>query len=237
MTIKTHIIISATITLSLIAVIACQNKIQAPENKEKDKAIPNVSTVIEKSTKEAKNITEEVKKAVDEGKSKINEEFQKAEEVVEEAKETAEAKLEDTDQETKFESKNLLLNCDFSDGLNNWNCDNEVKIVQMDGKVSLELIAPEKGQTRAWQSINTTSGHVYRLTFKSKCDQIQSFAIFRDHKSNKEEYLFTNPSETWKEYQKDFVSYKDGSYRVYLSCKGKGQFYYSDISLIDLNNK
>lgn len=80
MTIKHHIILSTTITVVLIAVIACQQKNQASENKEQNKDASKVATVVEKSTKDAEKIaTEEIKNAIDEGTAKFYEEINKVE--------------------------------------------------------------------------------------------------------------------------------------------------------------
>ena len=59
MTIKTHITFSATISLAIIALIACQNKTQVTETKEQSKTSTEATTTFERSTKETENIADE----------------------------------------------------------------------------------------------------------------------------------------------------------------------------------
>jgi hypothetical protein len=135
------------------------------------------------------------------------------------------------------ERENLFLNSDFSEGLNNWSYDENVNFFQEDGKNHIEITGSKDKQTRIWQNINTISGHVYRLSFKAKGQKYSSFAIFRDNAKCEERYLFTEPSDRWKGYQKDFPSFKNGDYEVFLSCQGKGVFYFSDISVVDVTEE
>ena len=249
MTIKHHIAISATISLALIALIACQQKPQAP--KEQPKAATEQKTKVEEVMKnfeqEAKAETEKletkVEKAAEEFKEEVKEEVKEIESKVDEATdkvesevETIENKIEDTTESEEDKGpKNLFVNGDFNDGFSEWSHDKDVSIVEVDGKKCVECIAPAdiKEQTRIWQTINTTSGHVYKLSFKVKAEKKGAFAIFRDHQNNKEQYLFADASEEWKEYQENFKSNKDGEYKVFLSCQGKGKYYFSDASIID----
>lgn len=267
MTIKTHIAISATISLALIALIACQQKTQAP--KEQPKAVTEqkakVEEVIKNFEQEAKAETEkletkiekaadEFKEQADEAATKVEDEAKtaesKANEVIKEIEtegeetvekiesevETIENKTEGmTESEEEKGPKNLFVNSDFNDGFSGWSHDKDVNIIEVDGEKCIECIAPVdiKEQTRVWQTINTTSGHVYKLSFKVKSEKKGAFAIFRDDQKNKEQYLFADASEGWKEYQENFKSTKDGEYKVFLSCQGKGKYYFSDASIID----
>lgn len=250
MTIKSHIAISATISLALIAIIACQQKTQAPkEEKSLNDKIKTQVTKVEDTAKKAQEAAakaeaearEAAKKAEEEAKAKeqikeIENKVDDAAEKIESEVKAIESKIDDT-TETKEEQgpKNLFVNSDFSDGLNGWSHDKDVSIVDIDGKNCVEIIGPSKGQTYIWQTINTISGHVYRLSFKVKAEQKGAFAIFRDDKKYEEKYLFADASANWKEYQKNFLSTRDGNYRVFLSAQAKGIFYFSDASIIDVD--
>ena len=129
---------------------------------------------------------------------------------------------------------NLLINSDFSEDLKGWLSTKGVKIIEEEGRSCVELLGQENDQIRIWQNINTTSGHIYRLTFKAKALQDRAFAIFRDNVTGKEKYLFIDPLDDWTKNSKDFESKRDGIYNIFLSCQGKGKFYYSDITLIDV---
>ncbi len=136
-------------------------------------------------------------------------------------------------------NKNLLLNSKFNEGLKSWYCNdtNCINLIQSYVNANyVELIGSENKQTQISQSILTISGHVYKLSYRFKADQLKAFAIFRDDINNIEQYLFTNPTKKWKYFSKTFVSKKDGNYRVILSCIGEGKFYYSSIRLIDITN-
>ena len=128
--------------------------------------------------------------------------------------------------------KNLLVNCDFNNGLDGWDHDKDVAIVQDNGKNCIELTAQENGLTRIWQTISATSGHVYKLSYFIKAPKI-AFSFFRDVQSGNVKTFYTSPTDNWKEYQFKFKSKKDAKYQVYLGCKESGKYYYSNISLVD----
>lgn len=245
MTIKHHIILSATITVALITLIACQQKTQAPQTEDLPKAVTEQTTKVEEV---AKNFEQEVKTEAKETEVKINEEIQKAEEEVKETEETAKAEAEEAVKEAEAEVKkveekiepkeeqgpqNLIANSDFSEGFKGWHSSKGASIIQENGKNCLELTGQTNYQARVWQTINTTSGHVYRLTFKAKANQNAAFVILRDDQTKQEKYFYTSPTADWKKYSKEFVSNKDGEYRVFLSCHGKGKFYYSEASIVE----
>ena len=132
---------------------------------------------------------------------------------------------------------NLFVNNDFNEGLDQWGHDKNVNITEDNGKSCVELVGGDEGQIRFWQTVNTISGHVYKLSFKVKYNNCAAFAIFRDEEKNQERYISTSPSENWKTYSKDFKSFKDGKYKVFFSCKGNSKFYYSDVSIIDIDSQ
>ena len=221
MTIKTHIAISATISLALIAIIACQKQTQESKVKEPPKAVTEQKAKVEEVMN---NVEQEAKVETEKVETKVNEVIEKAKE---EAKEI-ESKVEEV-----VASPSLFVNSDFSKGLDNWGHDKNVNVIQENGKNIIELIGSPKDQTRVWQSINTTSGHVYTLTLKVKSEQKNALVIFRDYQKETEKIHYLNPTPEWKEYKKVFKSTRHGNCGVYLSCKEEGKFYYSDISIID----
>ena len=223
MTIKTHIAISATISLALIAIIACQQKTQAP--KEQSKAVSEHKTKVEEVMK---NFEQEVKAETEKLETKVNEVTQ---EVKEEVKEI-ESKVDEA-----VTAPSLFANTDFGNGLDNWEHDKDVNIIQENDKNIVELIGSQNDQTRIWQRISMISGHVYRLSFELKADQGGALAIFRDNSKGEESYLFTGESKEWKTFKKDFKSYKNGQYMIFLSCKAEGKFYYSNASLTDITKE
>ena len=129
---------------------------------------------------------------------------------------------------------NILVNSDFSDGLKGWRSTKGVSVIEEEGRNCVEFLGQENDQVRIWQNINTISGHVYKLTFKVKALQKTAFAIFRDTVSGEEKYFSIDPLDDWNKKSKSFESKHDGNYSIYLSCRGKGKFYYSDITLIDV---
>ena len=220
MTIKHHIAISATISLALIALIACQQKTQAP--KEQSKAVSEqkakVEEVMNNSEQEAKAETEKLETKVE----------QVAREVKEEAKEI-ESKVEGT-----VAGPNLFANADFAQGLKDWEKTKGCTVIKEDGKNVVELTGQANEQVRLYQKFNAVAGHVYRLSFNVKYENGNAFGIFRDDVTSQEKYLHTGAKAAWKTYTKDFKAENNGEVRVFLSCQGDGKFYYSDPKLIDL---
>ena len=146
-------------------------------------------------------------------------------------------KGEISEEEIIDKDNNLFINGDFTEGIKSWNYDKDVNIIREDGKNIVELIGSQNDQTRIWQRISMISGHVYRLSFELKADQGGALAIFRDNSKGEESYLFTGESKEWKTFKKDFKSYKNGQYMIFLSCKAEGKFYYSNASLTDITKE
>lgn len=234
MKIKHHIAISVTISLALIAVIACQNKTQAPQTKEQPKAVTEQTAKVEEAVK---NLEQEVEAEAKEVEIKIDEEILKAEEEAKEAEEAAEAKAEEVVQEVKQEIKNLLSNGDFSEKKNNWQSHENVKFLKDENGSFIEIDGTKAKQSRIWQGVETEAGHIYKLTFKAKGEKEGAFAIFRNHDTDEESYFYFYPSKNWREFSKEFKAEKDGKYIVYLSCQGDGKYYYTDAVLVDVTEK
>ena len=256
MTIKTHIAISATISLALIALIACQQRAQAP--KEQPKAVSEqkakaeevmknfeqeakaetekLETKVEKAAKEFNDIAKEAEDKDKEETKEIETKVDEAAKKIESEVETIEGKIEGTiESKEKQDPQNLLLNGDFNEGLTSWQTTKGVKIIQEDDKNIVEITGLSDGQNRIWQELSTVSGHVYKISFNVKAEKGTAFVIWRDHQANRESYFYTMPSLKWKNYTKEFQSKKDGKYMIFLSTVGEGLYYYSDINLIDLN--
>ncbi len=208
MSIKHHILISAFLTIGIIAIIVYRTRSQEQIQKH------NYNSIAEQTSTNA-NLIIETENVVSSGVDKTT-------------------ILVKEDAKEDLIKNNLLFNSDFSDDLNGWYHDKLINIIHEDGKNIVELIGPSAGQTRIWQGILTTSGHVYRLSFNLKADQSGAFAIFRNNFRNEEQYFFVGETKGWQEFKKDFVSTMNGEYRVFLSCKNQGSFYYSDISLTDI---
>ena len=248
MTIKHHIILSATITVALIAVIACQQKTQAPQTKEQPKAVTEQTTKVEEAAKKAQEAAAkaevEAKEAAvkaKEAEAKANEEAKNIGNKIKSATEEIKGEINEVKDNNKAQeelgSVNIFVNSDFSDGFKSWNKDKDVNIVQEDGENCVELNGVANNLTRIWQPISTTSGHVYRLSFKLKAAQNGALCIFRDNDKHEEFYFFPGESKQWKTFKKTFTSKKNGDYMIFLSCNNAGKFYYSDISLIDVTSK
>lgn len=220
MTIKHHIILSAVVSLTIIAVIACQQKPQAP--KEEPKAVTEQKTKVEEAVK---NFEQEAKAETEKLEAKVSE---AAQEVKEEVKEI-ESKVEEA-----VAGPNLFANADFAQGLKDWEKTKGCAVIKEDGKNIVELTGQANEQVRFYQKFNAVAGHVYRLSFNVKYENGNAFGIFRDDVTNEEKYLHTGAKAAWKAYTKDFKAENNGEVRVFLSCQGDGKFYYADPKLIDL---
>jgi hypothetical protein len=256
MTIKNHIAISATISLALIALIACQQKPQAPKEEKgiNDKIKTQVTKVEDTAKKaqeaaakaeaEAKEAAAKAEAAAKEAESKANEGIKEIETKVNETSEKVKSTVSDfaneeednTEAQESLTPVNIFENSDFSEGLKGWSSTSGVNLVQEGDQSFIELAGQENKQVRIWQKFNATAGHVYRLTFKAKSEQEGAFAIFRDDAADKEKYLYTENGTDWKEYSQDFTATNDGDYRLFLSCQGEGKYYYKDASLVDVTD-
>ena len=124
-----------------------------------------------------------------------------------------------------FIPDNFISNGSFNCGLNGWKYDNNVEIIQDNNQNCVEM----NSQARIWQSVNTISGHVYSLSFKLKSPDSSALAILRDEQNNTERYIFCTSSSDPKTYIKNFKSYKNGKYNIYLVYKGKAKCYFYDV--------
>ena len=129
--------------------------------------------------------------------------------------------------------KNLISNGDFSKGLDKWSHDDNIFVFESKNDYNyVEIKGVSYDQTRIWQTINMISGHVYKISFKSKSNN-DAFAILRDNFKNTERYIFCNKSKKFIEYKKEFKPFRSGKHMVFFSCKGEGTSCFSDITLTD----
>lgn len=129
---------------------------------------------------------------------------------------------------------NILLNSNFHEGFKYWHCDNGVSLTSISDKLYVHLVLESQKQVRFYQEISVISGKVYRLKFNVYGKQDGAFAIYRDQRSGKEIYKWCKgETETEKQYNWDFKPEKTGKNTIYLSTNKKGDYYFSDISLID----
>ena len=224
MTIKTHIAIAATISLALIALIACQQKTEA--SKEQSKAVSEQKTKVEEVMK---NFEQEAKAETEKLETKVEKAAKEFKEQVKEEVKEIESKVEET-----VAGPNLFANADFAQGLKDWEKTKGCTVIKEDGKNVVELTGQANEQVRLYQRFNAVAGHVYRLSFNVKYENGNAFGIFRDDVTSQEKYLHTGAKAAWKTYTKDFKAENNGDVRVFLSCQGDGKFYYADPKLIDL---
>lgn len=171
MTIKSHIAISATISLALIAIIACQQKTQAPkEEKSLNDKIKTQVTKVEDTAKKAQEAAakaeaearEAAKKAEEEAKavetkakeaaSKLEEDAKKSKSEVQEEIKEIENKLSDKDS-SKFnpsdiESATLYIDVFEVNGGAYTN-----KVVNFNG-ISLGLLPNNNPPLQKWQTVS-----------------------------------------------------------------------------------
>lgn len=129
-------------------------------------------------------------------------------------------------------SRNLIQNGDFREGEKGWKFDKGVTITG----TNVCLHADPKKQVRLWQHVNVVSGKTYRLTFTLNGPSNGALAIFRDDAANKETYFICDGKNKNKRYSFEFVSNNIGKSRIFLSTRGKGTFYYSNVELRKVNS-
>lgn len=129
-------------------------------------------------------------------------------------------------------SRNLLQNGDFKARDNSWKHDKGVTITGTNACVQANNIK----QTRLWQYVNIVSGKTYRLSFDLNGPSKGAFAIFRDDAANKETFFYCDGKNENNRYAFDFVPQNIGKSRIFLSTRGEGTFYYSNVELRKVNN-
>ena len=128
-------------------------------------------------------------------------------------------------------SRNLFQNSDFKAGDNSWKHDKGVTITGTNACVQANNIK----QTRLWQYVNVVSGKTYCLSFDLNGPSKGAFAIFRDDAANKETFFYCNGKNENKHYDFEFVPQNIGKSRIFLSTRGEGTFYYSNVELRKVN--
>ena len=131
---------------------------------------------------------------------------------------------------------NLIKNGKFNNNLDFWEKTdnlNRINLQKHGNHNCVEINGDQNQQYRIWQTISTVSGHVYKLSFMLKADHDGAFAIIRDDKTREERYFYPSRKKGWNKYNFDIDGIKKDKYRLLLSCQGRGDFYYSDISLYD----
>lgn len=139
---------------------------------------------------------------------------------------------------SNFISGNFLLNSNFEEGFKNWSCDNGISLTNINGRAYVHTAASDGIKTRFYQQINVISGNVYRLKFDVKGKQNGAYCIYRDLKTNKEEYTWCkgeNGEE--KSYIWDIKPLRTGKNCIYFSANKQGDYYFTKISLSNLSNK
>ena len=102
MTIKSHIAISAIISLALIALIACQQKPQAPkEEKGLNDKIKTQVTKVEDTAKKAQEATAKAEAEAKEAATEAKERSKEIEEILKEEEEKAKAKAKEAEAKAK----------------------------------------------------------------------------------------------------------------------------------------
>lgn len=255
MTIKHHIILSATITVALIAVIACQQKTQAPQTKEQPKAVTEQTAKVEEIVK---NLEQEAEAEAKEVETKIDEEILKVEVEAKEAEEAAEAKAEEAEAEISKvanesvnqdviadQEKNIVLNSDFTDGFDKWYVKNRSKAEITLDKINdynIVKISGSGGWSTLSQKINVVEGKSYKFIVDLKCDDWSedldiSFS-FTDVDQNIS-YMGFPEIETgdWSESTKTIKCNKSGEAKAliqYQNKSSKGTVYIRRIEVVEL---
>lgn len=132
-------------------------------------------------------------------------------------------------------SNNLLKNGDFKNDFKNWKLDKNISIFETNGIKFARFKGNSKEQTRIWQDINVVSGQIYHLIFSLNGPSQGAFVIYKDGKNGKEQYLWCNGKNEFKQYKWKISPTRTGKDWIYFSVKGNGDYYYTNIELIKKN--
>lgn len=124
-----------------------------------------------------------------------------------------------------------MVNADFKDGLKGWEYHEGISVITSNPFNYVCIENDSKKQVRIWQSINVISGKTYRLTFNLTGPDKGAFAIYRNAKSGKEQYVWCSGKNNQKYYSLDVKPIRSGKDIYYLSTNVRGKYFYSNIKL------
>lgn len=127
--------------------------------------------------------------------------------------------------------KNLMVNADFKEGLKGWEHHEGISVITSNSFNYVCIENNSKQQVRIWQSINVISGKTYRLTFNLTGPDKGAFAIYRNAKSGKEQYVWCNGKNNHKYYSLNVKPTRSGKDLFYLSTNGTGKYFFSNVKL------
>ena len=128
--------------------------------------------------------------------------------------------------------ENILKDGTFEQGLTYWKSDAAIIFTNINDK-SYCYVKGNSNQIRIYQSINVETGFVYKLSFDLKTDKNHgAFIIYRDDRVEKEEYFYCNKPAGDSHYEWKFSALSSGPARIALSTYSKGDFYFSNVSLV-----
>ena len=132
-------------------------------------------------------------------------------------------------------SKNLLKNSNFQNDLKGWNFNNGVSLIETNGIKLLRIENSGEGQNRIWKNINVITGKTYKLTYTLNSNEDGAFIIYRDTKSGEEQYQWCARKNNNRRYSWTFKSSNTAKNTIYFTTRNRGVFYFSDISLNEIN--
>lgn len=136
-----------------------------------------------------------------------------------------------------FTAGNVLKNSDFKNGFKEWKYQDNISITNIDRKASVHIKGSNNKQTRFQQDIEVVSGQVYCVQFRLKGLQTGAFAIRRDLKTTKEEYLYCTGKANEKTYTWEINPIRTGKNTIYFSAYKEGDYYFSDIKVVNKSIK
>lgn len=127
-------------------------------------------------------------------------------------------------------SSNIIENGDFQNDLEGWKHDGNISVIESNKTKYVHISGKTQKQVRISQNINVISGQTYNLTFNFSGPPKIGFIIYRDVKSGKELYFLCNSSKD-NQYKWVIKPTSTGRNQLFLSTKGEGDFYYSNVKL------
>lgn len=141
--------------------------------------------------------------------------------------------IDNVDTTSNVESvENILKDGTFEQGLTYWKSDAAIIFTNINDK-SYCYVKGDSNQIRIYQSINVETGFVYRLSFDLKSSKNSgAYVVYRDDRVEKEEYFYCNKPAGDNHYEWEFSPLSSGPARIALSTYLKGDFYFSNVSLV-----
>lgn len=131
----------------------------------------------------------------------------------------------------------LIKNGCFTNHFSSWDSKDNVILTNIDQFTCAYLKCLDGKRKRFSQNVNVISGEVYVLKFDLSSKTDGAYINLRDMKTGFEQYYWLKANKSKRSYKWEFVPRMTGKSTVYFTAEGKGEYFFSNISLYQINSR